>query len=305
MIKTKFFKTNKIVASTALSAITASMFLGFAPNFASASSLPETVETQKGTAKVVATDKTQKIHWSKPFISIEQYNMTKLEDARSETGLDLNVDLEDGISADFMVIKQIKTGVIDTPFGEFSLVWHNTPEHNDSFMNVCKGDVCTSDVRLKAIDNKKGVLISNLKHILQDERELLGLNSGEDIAFASVRLKDVLSSRPNIRIVNKTFNDTKVHEIKFSTSEPVLNEETNRLERIGHWDNDNGKLVKILKDKNSNATMMSLEDGTRVYSRIAPSYGEGVVDLFYLDFNNEKSGEEITVVDLGLVKQNW
>ena len=115
--------------------------------------------------------------------------------------------------------------------------------------------------------------------------------------FHLSKLKKILGSQPHLDIQNFSYNDSQIHELKYSDVE-VWNEEENRFETVGTYKNFNLKFIRN-KDKTSQA--LALEDGTRVYSRMTDD--SDIVDLFYLDFDNN-TPDKIRIVDIGLVYFN-
>lgn len=267
--------------------------------------LPNTVTMQDGTtAVVVAADNVEKVRWEKPTVVFQQYSQLKMDSIKKQLNVQsLDIDTSDGIMADFAAIEQHRVGRMNSQFGELALVWHNTPEFNNTQMMVCKGDVCSSKIKLKALDSKEGLLVGDFKNIINKESFLLDTEDTGYLAIAKVKIKELLSSRPYLDVDTKTFNDNNVHQIEFLDEEPIFNENTGLFERHGVLDINGTTDVKLVWDKNKKNAMLGLQDGTRVYARSTDK--EGVVDLFYLDFNNKKSGEKITVVDLGLVHKFW
>ena len=270
-----------------------------------ADKLPETVTMQDGsTAVVVASDRVEKIKWEKPTVVFQQYSQLKLESIKKRLNAQsIEFPHEDGIMADFAAIEQHRVGRMNSQFGELTLVWHNTPEFDNTQMMVCKGDVCSSNIKLKALNGKEGLLVGDFKKIINKESAFLDIEDTGYLAIAKVRIKELLSSRPYLEVYNQTYNDDRVHEIKFLDIEPVINETSGLYEQNGSLDINGTTNVKLVWGKDKRNAMLGLEDGTRVYARSTDQ--DGVVDLFYLDFNNKKSGEKITVVDLGLVKKFW
>lgn len=270
-----------------------------------ADKLPETVTMQDGsTAVVVSSDKTVKAKWEKPTVVFQQYSQLKLDSIKKKLNAkSIEFPREDGIMADFAAIEQHRVGRLDTQFGELTLVWHNTPEFDNTQMMVCKGDVCSSNIKLKALNSKEGLLVGDFKKIISKESSILDVDDTGYLAIAKVRIKELLSSRPYLEVFNKTYNDERVHEIKFLDIEPVFNETSGLYEQHGSLDINGTTSIKLVRSKDKQNTMLGLEDGTRVYARSTNQ--DGIVDLFYLDFDNKKSGEKVTVVDLALVKKFW
>ena len=270
-----------------------------------ADKLPETVTMQDGsTAVVVASDNVEKIKWGKPTVTFQRNSPLKLNSIKKQLNTQaIKFNNTDGIMADFAVIEQFRVGRMNSQFGELTLIWRNTPEFDNSQMMVCKGDVCSSNIKLKALNSKEGLLVGDFKKIINKESSILDIEDTGYLAIAKVRINELLSSRPYLEVYNQTYNDDRIHEIKFLDMEPVFNETSGLYEQNGSLDINGTTNVKLVWGKDKRNAMLGLADGTRVYARSTDQ--EGVVDLFYLDFNNKKSGEKITVVDLGLVKKFW
>lgn len=270
-----------------------------------ADKLPETVTMQDGsTAVVVASDNVEKIKWGKPTVTFQRNSPLKLNSIRKQLNTQaIEFNNTDGIMADFAVIEQFRVGRMNSQFGELTLIWRNTPEFDNNQMMVCKGDVCSSNIKLKALNSKEGLLVGDFKKIINKESSILDIEDTGYLAIAKVRINELLSSRPYLEVYNQTYNDDRIHEIKFLDMEPVFNETSGLYEQNGSLDINGTTNVKLVWGKDKKNAMLGLADGTRVYARSTDQ--EGVVDLFYLDFNNKKSGEKITVVDLGLVKKFW
>ena len=239
---------------------------------------------------------TENIKWNKPFINIIPVDENKLNEFKKKNKLtEEEFHFIDGISGDFISIKQVKEGKVNTHFGELSLIWTN--ENNKPFLNICDKDVCAKDVYLKAINSNNGILYGTFNEFLKEKKVLLGYSEDQLIGISKVKLDKVLGTQPHLEIYNFSYNDSKVHELKYSEIE-VWNENKNYFEQTGTYKNT--KLI-LIRNKEKNSQALTLENGTRVYTRMTED--KDIVDLFYFDFDN-KNPDKLTIIDLGLVPVN-
>ena len=279
------------------SLIIATLLIALSTSIGFAKSDDMTITTNDGQViQNLAGDSTENIKWEKPFINIIPVDENKLNEFKKKNKLtEEEFHFIDGISGDFISIKQVKEGKVNTYFGELSLIWTN--EDNKPFLNICDKDVCSKDVFLKAVNSTKGILYGTFNEFLKSKKTMLGYVEDQLIGISKVKLSKILGSQPHLDIYNFSYNDSKVHELKYSEIE-VWNEEKNYFERTGTYKNT--KLI-LVRNKEKDTQALMLEDGTRVYSRMTED--NNIVDLFYLDFDN-KNPDKLTVVDLGLVPFN-
>lgn len=281
----------KKIISIALMLLTLGTSIGYANSNDAVITTNDGKEIQNLSGK-----KVKGIKWNKTFINIIPVDEHKLNEFKKNNHMkESDFHFIDGISGDFISIKQIKEGEINTCFGKLSLIWTN--ENNKPFLNVCDKDVCSNEVYLKAINSNDGILYGTFNEILKDRKQMLGYQDYQLIGISKIKLKKILGSQPHLDIQNFSYNDSQIHELKYSDVE-VWNEEENRFETVGTYKNFNLKFIRN-KDKTSQA--LALEDGTRVYSRMTDD--SDIVDLFYLDFDNN-TPDKIRIVDIGLVYFN-
>lgn len=279
------------------SLIIATLLITLSTSIGFAKSDDMTITTNDGQViQNLAGNSTENIKWEKPFINIIPVDENKLNEFKKKNKLtEEEFHFIDGISGDFISIKQVKEGKVNTYFGELSLIWTN--EDNKPFLNICDKDVCSKDVFLKAVNSTKGILYGTFNEFLKSKKTMLGYVEDQLIGISKVKLSKILGSQPHLDIYNFSYNDSKVHELKYSEIE-VWNEEKNYFERTGTYKNT--KLI-LVRNKEKDTQALMLEDGTRVYSRMTED--NDIVDLFYLDFDN-KNPDKLTIVDLGLVPFN-
>ena len=270
------------------------MLLALGTSMGYAKSNDMTITTNDGQdIQNLAGKSTENVKWNKPFINIIPVDENKLNEFKKTNNLSENdFHFIDGISGDFISIKQVKEGKVNTYFGELSLIWTN--ENNKPFLNVCDKDVCSKDVYLKATNNNSGVIYGTFNEILKDQKTILGYSEDQLIGISKVKLNKILGTQPHLEIYNFSYNDSKVHELKYSDIE-VWNDEKNFFEQTGIYKNT--KLI-LIRNKDKTSQALTLENGTRVYTRMTGN--KDIVDLFYFDFDNNNP-DKLTIVDLGLV----
>ena len=253
----------------------------------------------------------KKIKWEKPYIAIQQFSKEKIEEYKTYQNKKYNLKISDddinkiynnGISGDFISIKQIKKGNIKTDFGEYELIWVND-ENNNAHTSICNNNICSNDLYLKEIDNVSGLLYGKFNQINPNLKSTFNINKNDFVGMTRIKIKDFFKSKPSLNVhykeLNENNNKNEVYKINYSKLTNNKSEDNSNDIYQCVLNDSNKTSLNLIINKNKSIKNFVLLDGTMIYSKKTDN--NNIVDLFYLDFDNNKNPNELTIYNIGKV----